>query len=101
MEYVEGRIVHDADSHTMETAEMLADFATMLVKNHLLGFDAAASVATSVNDIEQTLAHHRDPLLRSRRPARGSTLVILEIMWDSWRTVRGAEPGDLHTGHEH
>jgi hypothetical protein len=72
MEYVEGRIVHDADSHTMETAEMLADFATMLVKNHLLGFDAAASVATSVNDIEQTLAHRRDPLLRSRRPARAS-----------------------------
>ena len=97
---VEGRIVHDADSHIMETAEMLADFATTRVKNHLLGFDGAASVATNVNDIARTLARHRDPLLGSRRPARGSTLVTLKITWASWRTVRGAEPGDLHTGHE-
>jgi divalent metal cation (Fe/Co/Zn/Cd) transporter len=24
------------------------------------------------------------------------TLVILKITWDSWRTVRGAEPGHVH-----
>ena len=66
MAYVEGRIVHDADSHIMETAEMLADFASARVKNHLLGFDGAASVATSVNDIARTLAHHRDPQYRAK-----------------------------------
>ena len=27
------------------------------------------------------------------------TLVILKITWDSWRTVRDAEPGEL--AHEH
>ena len=29
------------------------------------------------------------------------TLVILKITWDSWRTVRDAEPGDLEAVHEH
>ena len=42
MAYVEGRVVHDADSHIMETSEMLADFASERVKRHLLGFDGRA-----------------------------------------------------------
>lgn len=29
------------------------------------------------------------------------TLVILKITWDSWRTVRSADPGDLGVAHEH
>jgi len=29
------------------------------------------------------------------------TLVILKITWDSWRTVRGSEPGDVEAAHEH
>lgn len=29
------------------------------------------------------------------------TLVILKITWDSWRTVRDAEPGDADLAHEH
>ena len=29
------------------------------------------------------------------------TLVILKITWDSWRTVRDAEPGDVDLAHEH
>ena len=29
------------------------------------------------------------------------TLVILKITWDSWRTVRKAEPGDLEAAPEH
>ena len=36
MAYVEGRVVHDADSHIMETSEMLADFASEKVKRHRL-----------------------------------------------------------------
>jgi cation diffusion facilitator family transporter len=28
------------------------------------------------------------------------TLVILKITWDSWRTVRDAEPGDVELAHE-
>jgi cation diffusion facilitator family transporter len=29
------------------------------------------------------------------------TLVILRVTWDSWRTVRDAEPGDLEAAHQH
>ena len=29
------------------------------------------------------------------------TLVILKITWESWRTVRDAEPGELDVVHEH
>jgi predicted TIM-barrel fold metal-dependent hydrolase len=65
MPYVEGRIVHDADAHIMETAEMLAEFASERVKNHLLGFDGSAAVATSLADLERTLAKHRDPAYRA------------------------------------
>ena len=65
MPYVEGRIVHDADSHIMETAEMLADFASERVKQHLLGFDGTASVATSFKELERVLARHRDPAYRA------------------------------------
>jgi predicted TIM-barrel fold metal-dependent hydrolase len=65
MPYVEGRIVHDADAHIMETAEMLADFASERVKQHLLGFDGTASVATSFKELERVLARHRDPAYRA------------------------------------
>ena len=65
MAYVEGRVVHDADSHIMETSEMLADFASEKVKRHLLGFDGSASVATSLKELERVLARHRDPAYRA------------------------------------
>jgi ABC-type nickel/cobalt efflux system permease component RcnA len=29
------------------------------------------------------------------------TLVILKITWDSWRTVRDAEPGHVHEHAHH
>ena len=64
MPYVEGRIVHDADAHIMETSEMLAEFASDSVKQRLLGFDGSASVATSVNELGRVLARHRDPEYR-------------------------------------
>ena len=65
MPYVEGRVVHDADSHIMETSEMLADFASEEVRRHLLGFDGSASVATSLKELERVLARHRDPAYRA------------------------------------
>ena len=41
----------------------------------------------------------------SSSPTRSSasriTLVILKITWESWRTVRDAEPGELDVVHEH
>jgi uncharacterized protein len=65
MAYVEGRVVHDADAHIMETAELLAEFASERVKSHLLGFDGTAAVATSVKELERLLARHQDPAYRA------------------------------------
>ena len=77
MAYVEGRIVHDADAHIMETAELLAAFATADVKRHLLGFDGSASVATSIKDLERTLAHQHDADYR----ARDADEILLRKNW--------------------
>jgi predicted TIM-barrel fold metal-dependent hydrolase len=61
MPYVEGRIVHDADAHIMETAEFLADFAPESIRRHLLGFDGSAAVATPTRQVQSILARHREP----------------------------------------
>ncbi len=65
MPYVENRIVHDADAHIMETAEMLADAASERIKKHLLGFDGSAVVATSAHALRKTLERHQDPAYRA------------------------------------
>jgi predicted TIM-barrel fold metal-dependent hydrolase len=66
MPYVEGRIVHDADAHIMETAEFLADFAPEAIRRHLLGFDGSASVATPTRQVQSILSRHADPAFRAR-----------------------------------
>src|SRR5262245_58370409 len=77
MAYVEGRVVHDADSHIMETAELLADAATERVKRHLLGFDGTAAVATSAKELEKLLARHQDPAYRANDEAE----ILLRKNW--------------------
>jgi uncharacterized protein len=77
MAYVEGRVVHDADAHIMETAELLAGFASERVKSHLLGFDGSAAVATSVKELERLLARHQDPAYRAADEAE----ILLRKNW--------------------
>jgi predicted TIM-barrel fold metal-dependent hydrolase len=77
MPYVENRIVHDADAHIMETAEMLADAASERIKKHLLGFDGSAAVATSARDLQKTLARHHDPDYRAADEAE----ILLRKNW--------------------
>jgi len=77
MAYVEDSIVHDADAHIMETAELLADAATERVRQHLLGFDGSAAVATSAKELERVLAQHRDPAYR----AKDATEILLRKNW--------------------
>ncbi|MFX3658080.1 MAG: amidohydrolase family protein [bacterium] len=66
MPYIDQGIVHDADAHIMETAEFLAAFATAPVKEHILGLDGTARVATSADELAAVLARHRDPDYRAR-----------------------------------
>ena len=58
--------------------------------------DAYVSLGVVVSAIGVALGFDRaDPIV-----GLGITLVILKITWDSWRTVRDAEPGDLDLAHE-
>ncbi len=79
MPYVQDRIVHDADAHIMETRELLAEFATGRVRDHILGIDASGSVATSAAGIRATLDKHSDPEYR----ARDEELIMLRKNWDA------------------
>ena len=79
MAYVENLFIHDADAHIMETAEFLAEFASAPIKSHLFGFDGSASVATTAQELEGTLAQHRDPEYRARDGAE----IMQRKNWDA------------------
>ena len=79
MAYVENLFIHDADAHIMETAEFLAEFASAPIKNHLFGFDGSASVATTAQALESTLAQQRDPEYRARDDAE----IMQRKNWDA------------------
>ena len=66
MPYIDKGIVHDADAHIMETAEFLAEFASTPVKEHILGIDGSARVATSAEELKAVLAKQDDPEYRAR-----------------------------------
>lgn len=66
MPYIDRGIVHDADAHIMETAEFLAAFATAPVREHILGLDGTARVATSADELAAVLARHGDPAYRAK-----------------------------------
>ncbi len=59
MPYIEGRIVHDADSHVMETAGWLDDFATVRVRD-------AFNARMRRGELEAIVAQHDDPAYRAR-----------------------------------
>ncbi|MBK81853.1 MAG: amidohydrolase [Gammaproteobacteria bacterium] len=50
----------------METAEFLAAFATSSVKDHILGLDGTARVATSADELDAVMAKQQDPDYRAR-----------------------------------
>ncbi len=66
MPYIDNQTVHDADAHIMETAEFLAAFASAPVKEHILGIDGTARVATSAAELEAEMARQQDPDYRAR-----------------------------------
>jgi predicted TIM-barrel fold metal-dependent hydrolase len=63
----------------METSELLAEFATGRVRDHILGIDASGSVATSAQGIRTTLDKHSDPEYR----ARDEEQIMLRKNWDA------------------
>ena len=80
----------------LRAGRRLASPALVADGNHAR-VDGYVSLGVVVSAIGVSLGFDRaDPLV-----GLAITLVILKIAWDSWRTVRDAEPGDLELAHEH
>ena len=79
----------------LRAGRRLASPALIADGNHAR-VDGYVSLGVVVSAIGVALGFERaDPLV-----GLAITLVILRITWDSWRTVRVAEPGDLELAHE-
>ena len=80
----------------LRAGRRLASPALVADGNHAR-VDAYVSLGVVVSAIGVALGFDRvDPIV-----GLAITLVILKITWDSWRTVRDAEPGDLEHAQEH
>jgi len=68
MAYAEGRLIHDADAHIMETPEMLAAFADPGVREKIgaLSFSHLVVGDGSAQDLAQAQHDHADPAFRAR-----------------------------------
>jgi predicted TIM-barrel fold metal-dependent hydrolase len=79
MSYVADRIVHDADSHIMETSDFLAGYADRRVATHLLQVGAPSFERTDSDRVRSQLAKQNDPAYRARDEAD----VMLRKNWDA------------------
>lgn len=77
MAYVEGRVVHDADAHVMETPEWLDEVAPPPVIDHLLANFDLGDNAKAFAEIDHCRELHADPEYR----AATATDVMLRKNW--------------------
>jgi hypothetical protein len=68
----------------METAEFLAAFASAPVREHILGIDGSARVATSAAEVASVLARQSDPDYR----ARDAEEIMLRKNWAATGALR-------------
>jgi predicted TIM-barrel fold metal-dependent hydrolase len=69
MPYIEGRTVHDADSHVMETPDWLVRYADPDVRDRLEPLRLTACKPGEENQIEELRLRHRDPAERAAAEA--------------------------------
>ena len=65
MPYVEGRIIHDADSHTMEPSAWLNGFATQEVLDYALEYFTAGEDEPVLAEIQNSVVLQADPDFRA------------------------------------
>ena len=61
MPYVEGRIVHDADAHVMETPDWLDEFASPQISAYLRRNFDLGDVDAAIAEVERSRRLHADP----------------------------------------
>lgn len=79
MPYVADRVVHDADSHIMETTEFLSQFGTQRVANHLKEFTPRYFASRDSERVRTSLAKRNDPAFRDS----DVTEIMLRKNWDA------------------
>jgi predicted TIM-barrel fold metal-dependent hydrolase len=84
MPYIEGRTVHDADAHIMETPELLETWVESRYKEAVRRFDVFCSIPDYEDRFAEVRRRHDDPAWR----AGDATHILLRKNWDglgSWR----------------
>lgn len=84
MPYIEGRLVHDADAHIMETPELVEDHIEARHRDAARRFDVFVSVPGYREKFAETRRRHDDPAWR----AGDASQILLRKNWDalgSWR----------------
>ena len=66
MPYIEGRVVHDADAHVMETPEWLARCADPAIRDRVPQLYLATTKPGEDRLIDHFTRKHRDPEYRAR-----------------------------------
>lgn len=79
MPYAEGRTIHDADSHVMETPEWMFDYAPADVRARMKPVFVASVKPGEETFIEELRRRHRDPAYRARDEAE----IMLRKNWQA------------------
>ena len=79
MPYVEGRSIHDADSHVMETPEWMFDHAPAKIRARMKPVFVASVKPGEETFIEELRRRHRDPDYRARDEAE----IMLRKNWQA------------------
>ncbi|HMC43434.1 MAG TPA: hypothetical protein VKI20_10535, partial [Acidimicrobiales bacterium] len=66
MPYAEGRTIHDADSHVMETPDWFRDFADPDMRDRIPPLYVATVAPGEDSFIAEFLRKHQDPEFRAR-----------------------------------
>ena len=80
MPYVEGRIVHDADAHVMETPDWLDEFASPQISAYLRRNFDLGDVDAAIAEVERSRRLHADP---DYAAAAGSEIMLRK----NWRAT--------------
>jgi len=70
MPYAEGRIIHDADSHVMETPDWLVPYADPDIRERLEPLRLSGCKPGEETLIEELRRRHRDPAGRAQADAK-------------------------------
>ncbi|WP_119419891.1 amidohydrolase family protein [Desertibaculum subflavum] len=79
MAYIEGRLVHDADAHIMETEDFLSALADPAIRDRLPRLHMEGLVGSETGKLASAVKKHGDPAFRAQDAAE----IMLRKNWDA------------------